>query len=48
MINSHMLITTVVAIRIPKSLMDGIVDTQEIMDCSIKHGIYSMVEIIPV
>ena len=34
--------------RISKSLMGGIAETQEAMDFSIKHGIYPMVEVIPV
>lgn len=34
--------------RISKSLMGGIAETQEVMDFSIEHGIYPMVEVIPV
>lgn len=35
-------------IRITKPLMGGIAETQEVMDFSIEHGIYPMVEVIPV
>lgn len=35
-------------IRIYKSLMGGIAETQEVMDFSISHNIYPMVEVIPV
>lgn len=35
-------------IRIYKSLMGGIAETQEAIDFSISHNIYPMVEVIPV